>query len=128
MREIKFRVWTGLGMEYNVMAGWLGAFYVQGIDPKDSACMSPYNTIYSKSVPVMQFTGLLDKNGKEIYEGDILYLDKWHENVQVAFIKGVFCLNLLDGNPPADIHYIRYDGIPQATVVGNSYENPELLK
>ena len=47
-REIKFRVWTGQEMEHRIMVGFLGAFYVQGIDEKDSASMSPFNTKYSR--------------------------------------------------------------------------------
>ena len=70
-REIKFRAWNGASMEINVMAGFLGAFYVQGIDPEDSASMSPFNTKL-EGVELMQFTGLHDRNGKEIYEGDIV--------------------------------------------------------
>ena len=43
--ETKFRVWTGMKMDYDVVVGKLGAFYVAGLDPKDSASMSPANTI-----------------------------------------------------------------------------------
>lgn len=50
-REIKFRVWTGMSMGYKVMAGYLGHFYVAGMDEKDAACMSQFNTIYRKETP-----------------------------------------------------------------------------
>lgn len=62
MREIKFRVWNGLEMEYRIMAGHLGAFYAPNLDPGDSACICTNNTIYPKETPVMQYTGLHDKN------------------------------------------------------------------
>lgn len=132
-REIKFRAWNGIGMEYNVMAGFLGAFYVQGIDQKDSACMSPFNTLYSKQTPVMQNTGLHDKNGKEIYEGDIIRNDNgtilriYFDNLECGFRQST---NLKD--PYFRDNDYNYTNMPLSfngkEVIGNIYENPELIK
>jgi hypothetical protein len=71
-----------------------------------------------------QFTGLNDKNGKEIYEGDILMADswKWYWIVQFDSVKARF-------NCIVNSHNGTNDYIPcnQVEVIGNIYENPELL-
>ena len=120
-REIKFRVWNGVKMVYDIITGKFGTFYVNpsnnGIDERDSACLSPLNTKYPDGIPLMQFTGLKDKNGKEIYEGDVIveeietkkyqpFVVKWHDE------------------------YAGFDmsSSPSWTILGNIYENPELLK
>lgn len=120
MREIKFRVWTGIKMEYNIMAGWLGAFYVEGISETDSASMSYANTIYLKSVPVMQFTGLTDKNGKEIYERDIVKTQFNELGTVVWFYKG-WAIDL----QTSTVNAVLFE---KCDVIGNIYENPELIK
>jgi uncharacterized phage protein (TIGR01671 family) len=64
---------------------------------------------------LMQFTGLLDKNGKEIFEGDILSHRYYSKPVICEFVDG----SLIFG----DIS--KYD--KSLEVIGNIYENPELL-
>ncbi len=122
-RKIKFRVWNGLKMEadINVMAGSLGVFYVQGMDETDSASLSTFNTKYPDGIVEMQFTGSTDKNNKDIYEGDIIGNKKrigvvcWNEKNSRYWIETNDKLNdwfLLSS---------KYE------VLGNIYENPELL-
>lgn len=76
-----------------------------------------------------EFTGLKDKNGKEIYEGD------WIKNTndemdyfegQVDFSDGIFWISEGEGKPA----YIlgQHDSKNDLEVIGNIYENPELLK
>ncbi|WP_427007178.1 YopX family protein [Pseudarthrobacter sp. H2] len=137
MRDIKFRAWTGSKMEHNVMAGWLGAFYVQGIDAKDSASMSPSNTVFPEQTPLMQYTGLKDKNGVEIYEGDLMQWIDWEQELterpdiyRVDWLdkEARFSLNCFrDGrhlDPKEDM--LQLDD--QFEVIGNIYENPRLLE
>lgn len=125
MREIKFRIFDGSKMEYNIMAGIFGAFYVNptnlGWDEKDTASISPYNTKYPEAIDVMQFTGLKDITGKDIYEGDIIH---WHGvNLEVKFIvDGWFAEDIDEA-----ITEVGQEWESSCSIIGNIYENPELL-
>lgn len=74
----------------------------------------------------MQFTGLLDKNRKEIYEGDIIKKGdttreiKWGKSYDGGEYGGIYMGFNFDGY---DLEEIK-----ESEVIGNIYENPELLK
>jgi len=81
-----------------------------------------------KNDTIGQFTGLHDRDGREIYEGDIVTLQSWKPStMQIRFIEGAFCLADSDEYCVADIHYVQHAGRPIAIIIGNIHDNPELL-
>jgi uncharacterized phage protein (TIGR01671 family) len=133
MKKNKFRVWNGYAMEYRVLVGNLGAFYVEGMSKTDTACLSDANTIYHESTPVTQFTGFKEINGVEIYEGDLVnyitefkpYIEFKNEKVWFEEDIGAFVFGecYYDGN-----HGWLFNQLKNVEVVGNIHKNPELYK
>lgn len=124
MRSIKFRAWDGIQMLDHVYfhttpEGWIW---------DDNPCKVGVKAI-------MQFTGLLDKNGKEIYEGDILQPYAYRNKMKlliltVVYKEGMFTLTrkgssgwpLCKSLKEADKANNSYQ------IIGNIYDNPELLE
>ena len=133
-RKLKFRVWTGNGMEYSVVVGEYGVFYVNpengtGLDPRDTASLTPNNTKYHDDAPVMQYSGLNDKNGKEIYEGDIVkQIFPAGPKKKDGMIEEVDVVKFESGQFEVDAIPLYVSGDFNVEVIGNIYENPELLK
>jgi hypothetical protein len=125
MRQIKFRAWYPKekvwldGVEVYHDGSWMGEIIRPdhadiGYCEKDGCILE-------------QFTGLLDKNGKEIYEGDILKSDTY-KVVWVIFWNDTsvrFEVKDANGLLPAELCYIN---LQIHYVIGNIHENPELLK
>lgn len=114
MREIKFRVWDKLNKEMNNIESI--NFQERRVYKNDVSYLNFNNT------ELMQCTGLKDKNGKEIYEGDILFESFREEYLKVVFENGSFRAEA-DGY---SLDLEDYDDICE--VVGNIYENPELME
>jgi uncharacterized phage protein (TIGR01671 family) len=81
-----------------------------------------------------QFTGLKDKNGKEIYEGDVINLHDLCEMINVNAIiewsdEGCFFRpREIRTNRKGGRYWFYWDFITDIEIIGNIYENPELLK
>lgn len=83
---------------------------------------------YFDDVILMQATGLQDRNNVDIYEGDIVRLTGAYEDFKtgiVEFRKGAFVVNYESVN--ADFNYFDDISLP-IEVIGNIYENPNLLE
>jgi len=112
MREIKFRAWRNSEEKFEKEM-----VYFELLDNDENYVMGGF--IRDKD-PIMQFTGLKDKNGKEIYEGDV------RNGVQEVTI--VKMPEIYERNPEyftSNEDMIREE---KWEVIGNIYENPELLK
>lgn len=119
MRKIKFRAWDEdekimrnvSCIFWNTLGWYISRFELDGKDMKTG-------------MPIMQYTGLKDKNGKEIFEEDVLSGDFpdvvfWDDD------RGQWRLRNSE-NPDDTLWEILRDNNPE--IIGNIYENPELLE
>ena len=121
-REIKFRAWVKKEKEMTK---------VLALETKDYATLNVlYNdnskcTLGMFAVEIMQYTGLKDKNGKEIYEGDIVILNDAEEENRCVVKYKYGSYILVDGDLREDLSNVEDKFLE---VVGNIYENKNLLE
>lgn len=118
MREIKFRIWDIRRKEWALNG--LNITFPIGMLSKSAI---------EHGFVLMQYTGLKDKNGKEIYEGDIVS-DGIME--QVVFWDQYKCaFRLYKPNSvfnPAPRYDLLQSGVSRIEIIGNIYENENLIK
>lgn len=129
-RVIKFRAWNDYPeLEEPYMMSW------KDLDKADNDGIFLLFDILSgkeKSIIPMQYTGLKDKNGKDIYEGDIIELNHPYKNRKYI---GEVLYNKFEFTGD-NFYFSHYDnpislfseGTENMTVVGNIYEMPFLLQ
>lgn len=128
MNILKFRVWEGgIRRMDTVSQLLLNPNGIEIIFTGNGGKTEPHidNEDFLESTVLMQFTGMLDKNGKEIYEGDIVkttaYGHDFYREVKYSEESAMFYTTI-------NIQPIILKGNNGMTVCGNIYENPELIK
>ena len=127
MKTIKFRIFNKKIKSY--------------IDINSSAIMIDELNNLNDNLIVEQFIGLHDKNGKEIYTGDILQLKRLDGSVllyKIFSVKGGFAFNTHQDDfykPQSEIYFYESTSDMQNSsfictleIIGNVFENPELLE
>ena len=131
MRDTKFRAWDEMNkvMHYNfkfINSGDSGNDWVIFISDKftlENHETNPFKNpspYFSQQFKKMQYTGLKDKKGVKIYEGDIVKLKYVSHPQQISY--STVLASFIIGNE------YMFTVVQDIEVIGNIYENPELLK
>lgn len=134
MREIKFKAWvkSERKMYHDVRVGSDG-ISIFGFKKENH---NEWVYFHPEDIELMQYTGLKDKNGKEIYENDIFICSRFHKNNDQylkfkVYYKGsgfYFYLFSHRSEYPDAVNLFNSVSSENTEVIGNPYENLELLE
>jgi uncharacterized phage protein (TIGR01671 family) len=138
MRDIKFRAWDLIGskmrgvsfIEYDATGEICNVALQSGARNTKQGYHDPFEERENgEDLHLLQYTGLKDENGREVYEGDIVFDDD--QNWEVAYVGESLGVTraafMLDTWSAMGFH--TFKGMPEDTyeVIGNIYENADLM-
>lgn len=120
MKDIKFRLWDDHDKEmiYDDMKS-----ICYGAKGNDLRMIATEYAEDNKDIPLMQYVGIKDKNGKEIYEGDIYHNGDINIKYKVIFDECQFIGQQIGNESTVGLPY----WIDRTEVIGNIHKSPELL-
>lgn len=132
MREILFRGKLKADNLPNKKGDWVfGHFVILKDGDRDIPCIYGFGEVYPATVG--QFTVLTDKNGKKIFEGDIIKTKKYGKDVGRSNVNDydIFEVKYVPARFVLENHNRRFlledDGYSKFEVIGNVHDNPELI-
>jgi uncharacterized phage protein (TIGR01671 family) len=139
MRQLKFRIWDKLQKQYTYSTDWAARHYWITLSGQ---VQNMQNGAGSPELVIQQWTGLQDKDGKEIYEGDLVKTENADRknyderflsvNSEVYYNKNTASFRTNWTNAPKTIYLVGELALPYSgatnKVVGNIFQNPELTQ